>query len=837
MRPAFFTTVCAWLVLHAGSVAAGPVRLPDGRMLETIDFDRHFHALLDRQGCNAGKCHGNRDAKGGFALSLLAASPESDFLEITRRGHGRMINTADPDNSLLLLKATGRMTHGGEARILDGSWEYRLVREWIAQGAKRQAGRGQIKNLQVTPHDHILQVGDSVQLKVIAEFVDGATEDVTAFCDFRMPTAPIEAQKKVGEPSTAPVRVSPVGTVVAALSGDVGISVVYRGKLRVMRARVAVPAKKGFVYPDVPEVNFIDREVFGQLRKLNIVPAELTSDEQFLRRVTIDLIGTVPTPAEVRDFAASKDPDRRTKKIDELLADPLHAALLAIRFCEMTGLIGLDVDSPQAPRSKAAQMAHGWFRKRLEENMPYDRIVAGVLTATSREGRSVEAWHAEKAALEKTVTGFDAAYARRSTLDIYWRDAGPNPPTLERFDVPARPQRSRPDAVNADYLEGIAERTASAFLGVNLECARCHDHPLEGWTPTDYRAFANLFGWVGLEKVTLKKGGRQTWDQAAFVREVFVSGTPVQLTQPNLNERTFLAALTHGRAIDGAALPPRLLCGPTVDLDGDPREQLVRWLADAANPFFARRFVSLIWEHYFGVSLLESTDRFTSALPSANHALLDRLAKEFIDSKFDIRRLERTILLSRTYQLSHVTNHSNKHDRTNFARAVPRRVDARLAIGLVHRALDTSANHGPGLPPGLHPNEVAHLTSAFLGAGYDDGYRDRIAVLVRRFGRGELVSRCDNEPDLRAMLHYYGSSEIQGLLTGSKRIQRLGKADAKLDAVIDEAFLATVSRMPTPTERKTATEYLEREWPRSRQHALENLFWALINWGEFTGRR
>ena len=332
MRSTITLMAVAWLAIHAGKGAAGPIQLPDGRLLESIDFERHVHALLDRQGCNAGKCHGNRDGKGGFSLSLFAASPEGDFLEIVRRSNGRHINVPDPERSLFLLKATGEMEHGGGIRVAPGSWEYLLLREWIAQGARRATGIGEIKSLKVIPSEHVFQVGDHVNLKVIAEFVDGAKEDVTPYCDFRLPG-------KEDKTAAQEVRLSPAGAVVAVKPGDVSVSAVYRGRVRTMRARVAVPVAKDFVYPKIPEVNYIDREVFGQLRRLNIVPSDLSSDEQFLRRVTIDLIGTLPTPAEVRAFLASKDPDKRTKKIDELLAHPLHAALLAVRFCEMTDLI------------------------------------------------------------------------------------------------------------------------------------------------------------------------------------------------------------------------------------------------------------------------------------------------------------------------------------------------------------------------------------------------------------------------------------------------------------------------------------------------------------------
>lgn len=833
MRSAITFWAVALLPFHAESIAAEPVRLPDGRTLESIDFERHVHALLDRQGCNAGKCHGNRDGKGGFSLSLFAASPESDFLEIARRSNGRQVNVNDPERSLLLLKATGKLQHGGDIRVAPGSWEYELLREWIAQGARRDAGRGKIKSLKVVPHDHIYQSGEQVNLKVIAEFADGEKEDVTPFCDFRTP--PLEDKKAV-----EPVRVSRSGTLVAVKPGDVAVSAVYRGQVRTMRARVAVPVAKDFVYPKVPEVNFIDREIFGQLRRLNIVPSELCSDEQFLRRVTIDLIGTIPTPAEVRGFISSKDPDKRTKKIDELLVHSLHAALLATRFCEATDLIGVS-DGAKSPRNKATQMAHGWFRKRLHENMPYHQIVAGVLTATSRDGRSQEEWLKEKRALQQADTGFGSAYAKRKTLDIFWRNGGSVRRNDPVFGTWAGGSDRRPtEEVDALYLEEIAERTASAFLGVNLECARCHVHPIDGWTPADHRAFSNIFGQVRLESVPYKAGTLAQWEQATFARDVFLSKTPLQMKQPNLDGRTFVAEVSRKQnpgMNTGADLKPRLLGGPEVDFKADARQTLAHWLADADNPFFARHFVNMTWQHYFGIGLDDSTDRFTSAYRTGRHPLLDHLSREFIASKFDIRRLERTILLSRTYQLSSVKNETNKHDRTNFSRTVPRQHGARVLTEILHAVLETREDYGAGVPVGIHTQEIAHVPSAFYRQGYDTDYRKRIARMVHQFGRGDLVSRCDSEPDFRTYLTLYGSNDLQHLMDRSKRVERLAKSDEpQFDALLDEVFLTTLSRVPTPETRKAATEHLKRDWPKDRRRVVENLFWWLVNTGEFTAR-
>src|SRR5262249_54507 len=222
-----------------------------------------------------------------------------------------------------------------------------------------------------------------------------------------------------------------------------------------IRVLVPMPAASGFRYPRVPEVNYIDREVFAKLRRLNIVPSDLASDAEFLRRVTIDTIGCLPSPEEGRTFLADKRPTKRARKHDELVAHPLQAGLWATKFSDITGNNTLAFRAKNAAvQGKYSQMWHDWFRKRFAHNMPYDQIVQGVLCATSRDGRTPETWMKDVKAIDAAAEkGFDKLYADRASLDLFWRIG--MPPTLE----------------------SMGERTAAAFLGIRLECAQCHKHP------------------------------------------------------------------------------------------------------------------------------------------------------------------------------------------------------------------------------------------------------------------------------------------------------------------------------------------------------------------------
>src|SRR5262245_23542819 len=321
------------LVLLALPVLAGlpppaaqaAVALPGGATLRDVDFERHVMGLFGRMGCNAGSCHGSFQGKGGFRLSLFGYDPGKDYNTLTREHLSPRINFADPDHSLLLLKATGQVDHGGGRRFARDSWQYRVFREWIVKGAPWTKGSGEVKALTVTPSGYaLIKPGEKDRLRVRARFADNSEEDVTSFCDFRVQ-------------DDAVAEATPLGEVKALRSGDTALVVSYRGHVRAIRVLVPMPAASGFRYPRVPEVNYIDREVFAKLRRLNIVPSDLASDAEFLRRVTIDTIGCLPSPEEVRTFLADKSPNKRARKIDELLAHPLHAALWATKFSDITG--------------------------------------------------------------------------------------------------------------------------------------------------------------------------------------------------------------------------------------------------------------------------------------------------------------------------------------------------------------------------------------------------------------------------------------------------------------------------------------------------------------------
>jgi hypothetical protein len=727
-------------------------------------------------------------------LSLFGYDPEKDFLAITRDSNGRRINRQDPDSSLLLLKATGQVEHGGKTRFDKQSWAYQLLREWIVQGVSWEKGSGAVQSIKITPPEYAFaKPGENGALTVTATFADGSTENITPVCDFRTNDETI-------------AEVTPLGAVKAVRPGDTAVIVSYRGNVLPVRVLVPTEAAIGFKYPDVPEVNFIDREVFAKLKRLNIVPSDLAGDAEFLRRVTLDTVGALPTAKEVRDFLADERPDKRSRKIDELLADPMHAALWATKFSDITGNNTAALENPQQFQPKLSQMWHNWLRKRVAENMPYDEIVRGILCATSREGMTPEEYLKQFEVIEEEAkTGATTTYEQRPTLDLYWR---------------------RQQAVTVDQW---GEKTAAAFLGVRLECAQCHKHPFDRWTQTDYRSYANIFSAMNFG---ISPDSKKVFDEANTERKKPAPGK-------NVNQVLTIREVFIGPGGKGLAplpdpetkqpLAPKALGGPQINVKAgeDPRVALFEWMHKDDNPFFARSFANRVWGHYFGVGIVNPVDDFSLANPASNDKLLDALAKDFVESKYDIRKLERTILNSRTYQLTHVANAGNRLDRKNYSHSFVRPLMAEVVVDVLNEALGTTENFGADYPKDCRAIEVGssrvqnNLT---------------VAYALRVFGRPPRTTACDceraMEPGLPQKLFLMADQNLkQKFDQPSNRVKTVLGNEKDDDKALDELFLATLTRLPTEKERASFAEY--RKSAKSRDAAFADTLWAIINTTEF----
>lgn len=778
-----FSSLAAYLVISASSALAGEA-LPSLRPVTDVGFERHVMGILGRMGCNAGSCHGSFQGRGGMRLSLFGSDPEKDFVALARDPFARRINSLNPDASLLLLKATGQFPHGGGKRFDRDSWAYRQLRAWIEAGTPRGREQGALTGL-VLAKECLLEGPDSThQLEVLATFRDGSTEDVTRYCEFRSNDDSI-------------VDVSATGHLAAHRPGDTTVVALYRGVVATVHVLHPVQPKANFVFPQIPESNYIDRLVFDKLRRLNIAPADLASDEHFLRRITIDTTGTLPTPAEIRQFLADPDPLKRDKKIDRLLDHPYHAAVWATRFSDITGNNTDLIENPRPLQGRRSQMWYDWLRVRLAQNAPLDQIVEGILCATSRDGKPADLWLEETKKSDKALAeGFVPDYASKKTLDLFWRRQG---------NVP---------------LQQWGEKVAAAFLGVRLECAQCHKHPFDRWTQADYLAFANIFAQVGVgaspetksridaENEERRKKVKNN-NQLIAIREVFVAAKAKLLADPETRKPLLPTAL------GGFAIPVR---------EGtDPRRAFMNWLRSPKNPYFARNLVNRVWGHYFGVGLVEPLDNFSQANPPSNEKLLDALAADFVAHGFDLRHLERTILRSRVYQLSAATNATSESDRRNYSHAYARPVMAEMVVDMLADAIGVPDNFGPDAPDGSRAMEI--------GASR---LQSKAAYAFRVFGRPSRALACDCdrslEPALPQTLYRMTDTGLLAKIPGG-RLRELLKSQRGEKEILEELFLATLSRMPTDQERDSFREYCQTTQDRRKSYV--DAFWALLNTREF----
>lgn len=749
-----------------------------------ICFERHVMGILGRMGCNAGSCHGSFQGRGGLRLSLFSSDPEKDFLALARDPFARRINSVNPDASLLLLKATGQIPHGGGKRFDRGSWAYQQLRGWIESGAPRGRDQGALVGLVLEPECVLNGPRATHQLRVLAKFRDGSGEDVTRYCEYRS-----------NDDSVADV--SATGIVTAHRPGDTTVVALYRGIVAAVHVLNPVQVMADFVYPQTPEGNYVDHLVFEKLRRLNIVPANLASDEHFLRRITIDTTGTLPSPAQVRQFIADPDPLKREKQIDRLLDHPFHSAVWATRFSDITGNNTDTMENPRPLQGRRSQMWYDWLRKRLAQNVPLDQIVEGILCATSRDGKPADLWLLEMKENDKALAaGFVPDYADKKTLDLFWKRQG-----------------------NVS-LQQWGEKVAAAFLGVRLECAQCHKHPFDRWTQADYLAFANVFAQVGVgaspeakslidaendeRRKTIKNN-----NQLIPLREVFVAPKARLLSDPDTRKPLAPAAL------GGNAIPAR---------EGtDPRAVFMAWLRAPGNPYFARNLVNRVWGHYFGVGLVEPLDSFSQANPPSNEKLLDALAADFIAHGFDLRHLERTILRSRVYQLSAATNPTNESDRRNYSHAYARPVMAEMIVDMLADAIGVPDNFGSEAPD--------HARAMEIGASRLQG---KAAYAFRVFGRPSRALACDcdrsQEPALPQTLYRMTDTGLLAKLAGG-RLRELLKSSHDERGILEELFLATLSRLPTDRELDSFREYCQIT--HDRRKSCTDAFWALLNTREF----
>ncbi len=693
--------------------------------------------IMNRAGCTSGACHAAQFGQGGLKLSLLGFAPEQDYNPFVRNEMQRRISLVRPEDSLLLKKATLKTSHGGGRRFREGSYDYEVLLKWLRAAAPNSTkDEPAVVDLDVTPASHVYAAGDQRQLRLVATYSDGSTRDVTA-------RAMYESM------SEAVATISPTGYVTAVGSGQAPIMIRYMGQAKA--CIVIVPFAKQIDLSGFQPSNFVDELVVQRWRQLGLTPSKVCSDESFVRRAFLDAIGTLPTAERVEAFLADENPNKRVELVDELLGltgDPARdiyvnewSAYWALKWGDL-------IRNNRNKLGDGGMWAlYNWTRSSLRENKPVDQFVRELITAQGSVFQS-----------------------------------GP----ANYYKITSKPDE-------------LAEATAQNFLGIRLQCAKCHHHPFEVYSQADYYGLASFFTRVAT------KGSS---DFGALGQDTVV-----------LVRRT--GSIRHPRTRKN--IEPTVLGGEPIDASQhrDLRRPLAEWLTSADNRLFARNIVNRFWGYLMGSGLVEPIDDMRATNPPTNPELLDALADDFVKNKFDLRQLMRAILTSRVYQLSSRPSPQNANDTRFYTHYNVKRLPAEVLLDGINFATGTQEKFS-GIPAGTRAIELPdpNFASYFLDT----------------LGRPKRVVTCECErttqPNLAQVLHI-ANGEVLSKKVADKngRIAKLIKKEATDEPILRKLYLCTVSRPPTGDELVRCQTVISGA--PNRKEGLEDVLWALCNSREF----
>jgi hypothetical protein len=849
---------------------------------ETPDFQKHVIPTMTRLGCNARACHGSFQGRGGFRLSLFGYDFKADHEALMVEQDEPRVNTKEPAESLIIAKPTDADMHEGGKRYDKGGWQHHLLSRWIEAGAVYEDGKiHKLSALEVTPAELLFtKAGEQTALRVVAVWEDGAREDVTPICRF-----------ETNDETVAEINVA--GVVTSREPGDTHVVVYYDNGITPVPIVRPFSPQHGEKYPKVAARTTIDRHVIGKLSKLGVLPSDVCTDAEFLRRVSLDLAGTLPTPAEIEAFLADASKDKRQRKVDELLETAAYAAWWTTRLCDITGNNDGALNNVTPVRGQASQEWYDWIYQRVADNAPYDELAAGLVTATSRrKGQTYTEYCEEMSGLYHEKP--EGEFADRESMPYYW----------------ARRTLRQPEERAISF--------AHTFLGIRIQCAQCHKHPFDQWSKSDFDNFKGFFTRV----VALNNGARESREEYdAIMAKLDLDGLQGGQARQKLGDLVRKGATVPFPEV--AAIPPRpvnpnskqsknrnrggaapaatakLLGGDTVDLNqfADARQPLLDWLRSEENPFFARAFVNRVWANYFNVGIVEPPDNLSLANPPSNKPLLDYLADGFIKSGYDMKWLHREIVGSDAYQRSWRPNDTNRLDSKNFSRAIPRRLPAEVAYDAVRLATSSDEEAVNWRA------DIDRRAIGLPGSGYRGNNRNNYALMI--FGRSVRENNCDcdrsMDPSLLQTVYLQNDQEVYSMLEARKNswVEQVGqRLDVKgrrkdgagrpadfakqiaamqrkivalrkakdtdkakaverkladyrkkyqsasqstgtkvptesfdVDAIVREAYLRTLSRPPRAEELARSREFIASS--DDTLDGVSGLLWALINTKEF----
>ena len=741
-------------VRHAGTARRIPIEVVWGRAVAAASFRDHVLPILTRSGCNQGACHASQFGKGHFKLSVFGFDSAADHRAIARDFQQRRIAPVRATESLLLKKPTLQVAHGGGRRLARGSYAYHVLRTWIAEGAAAPTFKANdfpaaidedLRALVVTPGSRRYRSGQTQQLRVVAHYRDDRTRDVT-----------VRARYDSLDDGVAVV--TPNGRLTIVGPGQAGVMVRYRGQTAV--AQIISPYADAVDLSNFEPRNWIDEKVLQQWHRLAITPAGNCRDAEFIRRAFLDCLGTLPAPAKVTSFLASGNPKKRADLVDEILGltgDP-QRDLYREEFSSYWTLKFGDVlrNNRKTAGDSGMWSLHNWLKQAMRRNKPLDQLARELITA-------------QGSIFENGPVNY-IAYSPRPT-----------------------------DNASVAPATDLAETTAQVFLGVRLQCARCHHHPFEAYSQADYYGLAAFF--TRLQSKTSDAFGELGFDAVVSLKPT--------------------GEIRHPRS--GQVVPPKPLLSDPIDATGfaDLREPLVDWLLEPSGRRFARSMVNRVWGYLLGTGIVEPVDDMRSTNPPSNPALLDALAAHLVENGYDLRQLLRSILNSRVYQLTSIARRENLNQTRFYTQYNVKRLPAEVLLDAINFACGTREAF-PDVPLGTRAIELPdpNFESYFLDT----------------LGRPQRLTHCECErtvePNIAQVLHLANGGLLQQKLTAeSGRIEQVLQRGADDTEAIREVYLVTFCRPPSEEELNHCRDLIKRS--ATRREGLENILWALCNSREF----
>ncbi len=700
---------------------------PASNTSDLVDFENDLIPIFTKFGCNAGACHGSAAGRGEFKLSLFGGNPKADYKAIVRQLAGRRINLIHPEQSLVILKPTAQTSHGGGQVLSEDGEAIQLLRNWIKQGALYQTLR-KLERIEISPQKQIItNLEQPIQLYATAVYSDNTSKDVTRWTVF----TPEDTSAIEIDASSATAKLSRPGRHI----------ILARYLTEVVPIELIAPLNDVNIHnlqktidkqPTSSTDTFVDKEIHKLLTILRLPISGTIDDVTFLRRVSLDLTGRLPTVATVKAFIADSNAKKREILVDKLLESDEFNEYWTLQFAKLLRI------GAKERNTQGAYVYHQWLSNQIRDGVGYDKIARSVILATG------DTHEIGPANFYRTVDG-------------------------------SREQ---------------AEFMSELFMGVRLRCANCHNHPLDKWTQDDYHGLTAIFAKIEDDQVVRLKPSAEVIHPAT--RESAIPRIPGEMYLPT-------------------NVP-------------DFRVDLVEWLTNTDNPYFAKAIVNRLWKAMMGRGLVEPVDDFRSTNPATHPELLTALADDFVAHDYNMRRTLRQIALSDAYARSSHALPQNKSDDRFYSHSVKKTLSPEVLADAISDVL--------GVPDSYGDEPLGTRAVSLFNPNTES---DALDVL----GRCSRETSCEQSEEaidgLQRKLHLFNGELLNARIgVQDSRLNILISQGTSPKEIVTEFYISALNRYPTDSDIAFWQQHIDfNESANSQSTILEDMVWSLLTCNEF----